>query len=82
MGDTIKIRLANDLWWVEVPYKKAIKWAYEVSYLTDSSCFVIITDEGGDRTSVEWNRWFLLTQDGLGHFIPKRGISYVNRHGL
>jgi|TARA_R110000772_G_scaffold211122_1_gene321782 hypothetical protein len=56
MGDTIKIRLANDLWWVEVPYKKAIKWAYEVSYLTDSSCFVIITDEGGDRTSVELYR--------------------------
>tara|TARA_R110000822_G_scaffold128813_2_gene264729 strand:+ start:4076 stop:4333 length:258 start_codon:yes stop_codon:yes gene_type:complete len=41
MGGTIKIRLPNDLWWTEVSYDNVLKWVdLEVSYLTDSICFV------------------------------------------
>jgi hypothetical protein len=57
MGGTIKIRFPNELWWDEVPYKEALKWNdLEINYLTDTTCFVVIVDQGGNRTKVELNR--------------------------
>tara|TARA_R110002153_G_scaffold26372_1_gene82857 strand:- start:379 stop:624 length:246 start_codon:yes stop_codon:yes gene_type:complete len=57
MGGTIKIRFPNELWWDEVSYKSALKWVdLEINYLTDTTCFVVIVDHVGNRTTVELNR--------------------------
>ena len=57
MDGTIKIRFPNELWWNEVPYKTALKWYdLEINYLTDTTCFVVIVDHVGNRTTVELNR--------------------------
>ncbi len=57
MGGTIKIRFRNELWWDEVPYQEALKWdGLEINYLTDNTCFVVIIDQGGNRTTVELDR--------------------------
>jgi len=57
MVGMIKIRFPNELWWDEIPYEEAIKWKdLEINYLTDVTCFIVIVDEEGNRTTVELDR--------------------------
>jgi len=57
MDGVIKIRMPNELWWDEVAYETALGWYdLEISYLTDSTCFVNIIDQSGGRIKVELNR--------------------------
>jgi hypothetical protein len=57
MDGKIKIRLPNYLWWSEIPYETVLKWVdLEVNYLTETTCFVVIVDRVGNRTTVELAR--------------------------
>ena len=54
MKEKIKIRFPNELWWDEVPYENIIGLtSFEVSYLTDDTCFVNIIDSNGNRMNIE-----------------------------
>jgi hypothetical protein len=57
MDGTIKIRFPNELWWDEVTYESALGWyGLEVTYLTDTNCFVDIIDSNGGKIHVELYR--------------------------
>jgi hypothetical protein len=57
MGETIKIRFPNDLWWTEIEYSSTLKWiGFEITYLSDKTCFVKIVDYNGNSSKMELYR--------------------------
>jgi hypothetical protein len=46
MGNTIKIRNSNDLWWTDILLSEAYTWDnFEISYLGPENCFVLVNGE-------------------------------------
>jgi hypothetical protein len=57
MENELKIRFPNELWWDNIPYIQALEWLdLQVTYLTDTNCFVSIVDRSGVRIDAELYR--------------------------
>lgn len=57
MKDKLKIRFPNELWWDEIPYESVLNWYdLQVTFLSETTCFVNIFNSANEKIHVELNR--------------------------